>query len=51
MINPTDLFARANTAIEVLADGAERYLALTDPDRSRGGFDARAFVNYLAPGE
>jgi len=36
-------FARANTAIEVLADGAERYLALTDPDRSRGGFDARAF--------
>jgi tRNA(Ile)-lysidine synthase len=36
--------ARANEAVEVLTDGAERYLALrTDP--SRPGFDARAFVS------
>jgi tRNA(Ile)-lysidine synthase len=35
--------ARANEAVEVLADGAERYLALrTDP--SRPGLDARAFA-------
>jgi tRNA(Ile)-lysidine synthase len=35
--------ARANEAVEVLTDGAERYLALrTDP--SRPGFDARAFA-------
>ena len=37
--------ARANAAIEVLADGAERYLALRDPeDASRFGFDAAAFA-------
>jgi tRNA(Ile)-lysidine synthase len=37
--------ARANAAIEVLVDGAERYLALTDQhDASRFGFDAGAFA-------
>jgi tRNA(Ile)-lysidine synthase len=36
--------ARANAALEVLADGAERYLALGDRDASRPGFDARAFA-------
>jgi tRNA(Ile)-lysidine synthase len=36
--------ARANAAVEVLADGAERYLALRDCDASQPGFDARAFV-------
>ena len=37
--------ARANAAIEVLADGAERYLALRDrDDPSRFGFDAVAFA-------
>jgi tRNA(Ile)-lysidine synthase len=37
--------ARANAAIEVLADGAERYLALRDrDDASRFGFDAAAFA-------
>jgi tRNA(Ile)-lysidine synthase len=37
--------ARANAAIEVLADGAERYLALRDrDDASRFGFDAQAFA-------
>ena len=37
--------ARANAAIEVLADGAERYLALSDrDDASRFGFDAGAFA-------
>jgi tRNA(Ile)-lysidine synthase len=36
--------ARANEAVEVLTDGAERYLALrTDP--SRPGLDARAFAD------
>jgi tRNA(Ile)-lysidine synthase len=35
--------ARANAAVDVLADGAERYLALTS-DPSLGGFDARAFA-------
>jgi tRNA(Ile)-lysidine synthase len=35
--------ARANAAVEVLADGAERYLALRG-DPSRPGFDARAFA-------
>ena len=38
--------ARANAAIEVLADGAERYLALRDRnDASRFGFEARAFAD------
>src|SRR5438105_7631458 len=37
--------ARANAAIEVLADGAERYLALQDRDAaSRFGFDAGTFA-------
>ncbi len=36
--------ARANTAVEVLADGAERYLALMDQGASRGGYDARSFA-------
>lgn len=37
--------ARANAAIEVLADGAERYLAVTDRgDAARFGFDASAFA-------
>jgi tRNA(Ile)-lysidine synthase len=37
--------ARANAAIEVLADGAERYLALRDrDDASRFGFEAGAFA-------
>ena len=36
--------ARANAAVEVLADGAERYLALRDRDASRPGFDALAFA-------
>jgi tRNA(Ile)-lysidine synthase len=34
---------RANAAVEVFADGAERYLALRG-DRSLPGFDARAFA-------
>jgi len=36
--------ARANAAVEVLADGAERYLALRD-GASLSGFDARAFAS------
>ena len=36
--------ARANAAVEVLADGAARYLALTDRDGSRPGYDAAAFA-------
>jgi tRNA(Ile)-lysidine synthase len=36
--------ARANAAVEVLADGAERYLALRDQDASRAGFDAVLFA-------
>lgn len=37
--------ARANAAIEVLADGAERYLTLRDrDDAARFGFDALAFA-------
>jgi tRNA(Ile)-lysidine synthase len=37
--------ARANAAIEVLVDGAERYLALRDRnDASHFGFDAAAFA-------
>ena len=35
--------ARANAAVEVLADGAERYLALAN-DPLRPGLDARAFA-------
>lgn len=36
--------ARANDAVEVLADGAERYLALTDRGAPAGSYDARAFA-------
>jgi tRNA(Ile)-lysidine synthase len=37
--------ARANTALEVLVDGAERYLALRDRnDAARFGFEASAFA-------
>jgi tRNA(Ile)-lysidine synthase len=35
-------FARANAALEILADGAERYLALGHP--AHAGFDANAFA-------
>ena len=36
--------ARANAALELLVDGAERYLALRAPDPGRPGFDAAAFA-------
>jgi tRNA(Ile)-lysidine synthase len=36
--------ARANTALELLVDGAERYLALQDRDAQRPGFPAAAFA-------
>jgi tRNA(Ile)-lysidine synthase len=36
--------ARANAAVEVLADGAERYLVLTDRAAALGGYDARMFA-------
>ena len=36
--------ARANAAVEVLADGAERYLALRDQSTARAGFDAVLFA-------
>jgi tRNA(Ile)-lysidine synthase len=36
--------ARANTALELLADGAERYLALQDRGAQRSGFQAKAFA-------
>lgn len=36
--------ARANAAVETLADGAERYLALTDRGAFLGGYDAHAFA-------
>src|SRR5712664_3699609 len=35
--------ARANQAVEILVDGAERYLALRDREAPRAGFDANAF--------
>lgn len=35
--------ARANAAVEVLVDGAERYLALRDRQAPDSGFDAKAF--------
>jgi tRNA(Ile)-lysidine synthase len=35
--------ARANQAVEVLVDGAERYLALRDNDAPRPGFRAKVF--------
>jgi tRNA(Ile)-lysidine synthase len=36
--------ARANAAVEVLADGAERYLFPTDRDAALGGYDALVFA-------
>jgi tRNA(Ile)-lysidine synthase len=36
--------ARANAAVEVLVDGAERYLALKDSQSASSGFDAKAFA-------
>jgi tRNA(Ile)-lysidine synthase len=36
--------ARANAALEILADGAERYLALRAGDPMHAGFDAHAFA-------
>ena len=36
--------ARANAAVEVLVNGAERYLVLRDREASHPGFDANAFV-------
>jgi tRNA(Ile)-lysidine synthase len=37
-------FARANAALELLVDGAERYLALGQRDPDHAGFDASAFA-------
>jgi tRNA(Ile)-lysidine synthase len=36
--------ARANAAVEILADGAERYLALKGGQAPHSGFDANAFA-------
>src|SRR5436309_6390871 len=36
--------ARANAALEILVDGAERYLAAVSPDPADAGFDAGAFA-------
>ena len=36
--------ARANAALEVLVDGAERYLALKSEDNPDAGFDAALFA-------
>jgi tRNA(Ile)-lysidine synthase len=37
--------ARANAALELLVDGAERYLALQDRGAQRPGFSAKAFAS------
>jgi tRNA(Ile)-lysidine synthase len=37
-------FARANAALEILVDGAERYLELGERDPAHAGFDAPAFA-------
>ena len=37
--------ARANRAVEILVDGAERYLALRDREIPRAGLDANAFAS------
>ncbi len=42
--------ARANAAVDVLVDGAERYLMLKDRAAARDGFDAQAFAG-LARGD
>jgi tRNA(Ile)-lysidine synthase len=39
--------ARANAALEVLVDGAERFLALTDPRGAHPGLDANAFDGMM----
>jgi tRNA(Ile)-lysidine synthase len=36
--------ARANAAVEILTDGAERYLALKGSEARSGGFDATSFA-------
>jgi tRNA(Ile)-lysidine synthase len=36
--------ARANAALEILVDGAERYLKLGERDPDHAGFDAQAFA-------
>jgi tRNA(Ile)-lysidine synthase len=36
--------ARANAAVEVLVDGAERYLAMWDGEAPNSGFEAKAFA-------
>jgi tRNA(Ile)-lysidine synthase len=36
--------ARANAALEILVDGAERYLALGERDPGHAGFDANSFA-------
>lgn len=36
--------ARANAALDVLVDGAERYLALKNEDNGHAGFDAASFA-------
>ncbi|KIZ44345.1 MULTISPECIES: tRNA lysidine(34) synthetase TilS [Rhodopseudomonas] len=41
-------FARANAALELLTDGAERYLALQGHGDAKPGFDARAFAGLAA---
>ncbi len=38
--------ARANAALEVLIDGAERFLKLRDGDPSQSGFDANVFAAF-----
>jgi len=42
--------ARANQAVEILVDGAERYLALRDREAPRAGFDANAFASAFDAG-
>jgi tRNA(Ile)-lysidine synthase len=39
--------ARANAAVEVLADGAERYLALSDRDAPQSGFGAKSCLGKI----
>jgi tRNA(Ile)-lysidine synthase len=39
--------ARANAALEVLVDGAERYLALTGREAAQSGADAKAFDSTI----
>ncbi len=42
--------ARANQAVEILVDGAERYLALRDREAPRAGLDANAFASAFDAG-